>query len=236
MEDRTMSGLATDCTLEEQLVCQIAREFGPEDMIVTGGMLNYMFPAISLAQRLYAPNMAFWMDAASSKGHYALLSGARFPFIVGSPPEEFVDALFPSEEIFRLINAGKFNNFMQPVQVDRFGNTNLSLVGDKHKPTRIFVGSRGLPDNTTNGARTYFTVPDHTSRIFVEKIDFISGVGYGPERQQGIVKYGALKKIFTNLCILDIDEETKQLRLKSVHKGITVEKVKENTGFDKPFL
>ena len=121
---------------------------------------------------------------------------------------------------------------MQPLQVDKYANTNLSLVGDMKKPTRVFVGSRGLPDNTTNAARAYFTVPNHSKRIFVDKIDFISGVGYGPERREGVVKYGGVNKIFTNLCVLDIDEKTKQLRLKSVHKGITVDQMKENTSFE----
>ncbi|PIU57447.1 MAG: hypothetical protein COS88_01090 [Chloroflexi bacterium CG07_land_8_20_14_0_80_51_10] len=227
-----MVELATDYTLEEQLVCQLAREFGPDDNVVAAGMLNYTFVAVALAQRLYAPQLGFYMDAGVTKGKGTLMSGVRYPFAAGRPPEDFVDSLLTSEEIFAFLLAGKWNIFMQPVQVDKFGNTNLSLVGDMKKPTRVFVGSRGLPDNTTNAGRTYFTVPNHSARVFVEKIDFISGVGYGPERRQGNVKYGAPRKIFTNLCVLDIDEKTKQLRLHSVHKGVTVDQVKGNTSFE----
>lgn len=227
-----MAELAADYTLEEQLVCQLAREFGPEDYLGVSGMLNYTYVALSLAQALYAPNICFYGDAGASKGHTVLMSGVRFPFMLGRPPEPFIDSLLTSEETFALLLAGRWNIFMQPVQVDKYGNTNLSLVGDMRNPSRVFVGSRGLPDNTTNGGRIYYTVPSHTDRVFVEKVDFISGVGYCPERREGIVKHGAVKNIFTNLCVLDIDEETKQLRLKSVHKGITVDQVKENTGFD----
>ncbi|MDY7038021.1 MAG: hypothetical protein SV375_17895, partial [Thermodesulfobacteriota bacterium] len=54
----------------------------------------------------------------------------------------------------------------------------------------------------------------------------------GRERKEGLVKWGAPVRIITNLCVLDFDEETGGVRLKSVHSGISLDQVKENTGFE----
>ena len=127
---------------------------------------------------------------------------------------------------------GKYFIIMQPIQVDQYGYMNLSLLGDMHKPSSVFVGSRNVPSNTVNMPRTLYFVPRHLRRIFVEKVDFKSGVGYGKERREGIVKWGAPIEIISNLCVVDFEEETGRARLKSTHANITLDEVKENTGFE----
>ncbi|MDY6910814.1 MAG: CoA-transferase [Chloroflexota bacterium] len=225
----------TDYTIEEQLVCALAREFGPDDNITVSGVLNWTFVAEVLAQRLYAPQISCHQDHFRLSGSGCLVRDHRFPWMVGLPPEDFVSAPLSSEDIFAMVTGGRWNIVMQPVQVDKHGNCNLALIGDPQKPKKTFVGSRGLPDNSTNAKRCYFSVPDHTNRVFVEKVDFRSSAGYGPERLAGDIPYGAVHKIFTNLCVFDIDPKVKQLRLASVNKGITVEQVLDNTGF-KPIM
>lgn len=224
--------LATDYTIEEQIVCAMAREFGPEDKIALSGVLNYTFVAEALAQKLYGAQLALHHDHWRVSGAGCLTEGPRFPFQIGLPPEEYVSAIITSEDIFAMVMAGKWCIMMQPVQVDKYGNCNLALIGDPKKPDRFFVGSRGLPDNSTNAVRCYFTVPDHQKRVFVENVDFRSSAGWGPERKAGDIKWGAPEKIFTNLCIFDIDPKTKLMRLASVHRGISVDHVLENTGFE----
>ena len=219
----------SDYTMEEQIVSQIARSFGPDDDMVTTAVTMCGFVGLCLAQELYAPNISYWMEA---KGRGALLSKVVYPFMMGSPPQGFVETLCTTEDIFEWLAAGKWCILMQAVQIDKFGYTNLSLVGDKKNPSSVFVGSRGVPDNTVNGARTYFMIPGHSTRTFVEKVDFISGVGNGPERKEGIIKYGATHLVFSNLGIFDFEEETGRMRLKSVHVGVTVDQVKKNTGFE----
>ncbi|MFO8009592.1 MAG: CoA-transferase [Dehalococcoidia bacterium] len=226
------SELATDYTLEEQLCCALAREFGPEDRIATSGVLNWTLVGQGIAQKLYAPQLALHQDYSLAGGAGCLVDGPQFPWQVGDPPEEILCAKICSEDIFAMVLGGKWCIMMQPVQVDKYGNCNLALVGDPKKPDRFFVGSRGLPDNSTNAVRCYFTVPNHQKRVFVDNVDFRSSAGWGPERKAGDIPYGAVEKVFTNLCVFDIDPETKQMRLASVHKGISVDYVLENTGFE----
>jgi glutaconate CoA-transferase subunit B len=194
-----MKEYAKEYTREEQIVTQLARVFRPDDMLGIASMSNSGFVAIALAQRLYAPRAAVYMDAQGSTGTGTLLSGVRFPFFAGFPPDDFVVASLDSRDIFALLIAGKWNIFMQPAQIDKFGNMNISAIGDWSKPASALVGARGVPDNTTNGGRVYYFVPEHTKRIFVEKVDFICGVGYGPAREKGLVKEGAVDKVFSNL-------------------------------------
>lgn len=229
------SDLATKYTTEEQMCVALAREFGPNDRIALSGVLNWTFVAEALAQKMNAPQIPCHHDYSRLGGNGCLTEGPRFPFQVGNPPEEYPSAMVTSEDIFALVLGGKWNIMMQPLQVDKQGNANLALIGNPKKPDRYFVGSRGLPDNSTNSGRTYFTLPTHLKRNFPEKVDFRSSAGWGPERKAGDIPYGAVEKVFTPLCIFDIDPKTKQMRLASVHKGVTVNQVLKNTGF-KPIV
>ncbi|NQT73853.1 MAG: hypothetical protein HQ553_13980 [Chloroflexi bacterium] len=229
------SELATGYTIEEQMCVALAREFGPNDRIALSGVLNWTFVAEALAQKMNAPQIPCHHDYSRLGGNGCLTEGPRFPFQVGNPPEEYPSAQVTSEDIFALVLGGKWNIMMQPLQVDKQGNANLALIGNPKKPDRYFVGSRGLPDNSTNSGKTYFTLPTHLKRNFPEKVDFRSSAGWGPERKAGDIPYGAIEKVFTPLCIFDIDPKTKQMRLASVHKGVTVNQVLKNTGF-KPIV
>ncbi len=76
----------------------------------------------------------------------------------------------------------------------------------------------------------------HDRRIFVPKCDFISTVGWGSggadgRRQLGIPGNGPVYCI-TPLCVMDFEESGRHMRLKSIHPGITVEQVLDNTGFE----
>ncbi len=227
--------LVTEYTVEEQIVCAMAREFGPKDTIALSGVLNYTFVAEALAQKLYGAQLALHHDFWRIAGAGCLTEGPRFPFQVGNPPEEYPSAIITSEDIFAMVQGGKWCIMMQPVQCDIEGNCNLALLGDPKKPDKYFVGSRGLPDNSTNSVRCYFTVPDHQKRVFPEKVDFRSSAGWGEERRNGEIKYGAVEKVFTNICVFDIDPKSKKMRLASTHKGITVKEVLARTGF-KPII
>ena len=218
-----------DYTFNEQVVCEIARSFGQDDDFVFSSTSNCGLVGGVLAKELYAPRLQLSMGA---RGKSAFLNHVRYPFIVGDPPERFLETLINIEEIFNLVCRGKWCILMQPVQLDRFGYMNLSMVGDIKKPSSVFVGSRGVPDNTVNAPRILYFVPAHVARVFVNKVDFVSGLGYGKERKDGTIKWGAPAKIISNLCVLDFEGETGRVRLKSIHTGVSLDQVKENTGFD----
>ena len=130
-----------------------------------------------------------------------------------------VESWFPFRFVFDLLSAGPRHVFMMPVQIDRVGNMNLSSIGPHDKPKVQVIGSRGAPGNTISHATSYW-VPKHSVRTFVEKVDFISGVG----KPSGHVKF-----VITNLGVFEFG--TGVMRASSLHPGVTVEEVVENTGF-----
>ena len=114
-------------------------------------------------------------------------------------------------------------------QLDRFGNQNISCLGPHDKPTRQMFGVRGGPGNTINH-RTSYWVPKHSPRVFVERVDMISGVGWG--RVHGAAaRYLDVYRVVTDLAVLDFDGPEHAMRLVSVHPGVSVDEVRAQTTF-----
>ena len=132
-----------------------------------------------------------------------------------------VESWFPFRFVFDLLSAGHRHVFMMPVQIDRFGNMNLSSIGDHAQPKVQMIGCRGAPGNTINHATSYW-VPRHSTRVFVEEVDFVSGIG--------VDRGGHIRQVITNLGAFDF--EAGSMRVRSLHPGVTIEEVRENTGFD----
>jgi len=221
----------TSYTLDEQLTANLAREFTAEDNIGFTAIFTFNFVAATLAQELYAPNLSVGM---LNRGKWAMLNNVRYPFVVGLPPEQFIEAEIGMEDILDFQVRGKWNICMQPAQIDMYGNMNISVIGDWEKATAALVGARGVPDNTVNGQRVYYCLVNHSTRSMVEKVDFICGAGHNPgnERDKGVIKYGNPYKLFTNLGIFDFEEKSGRMRVVSLHNGVTKEQVVENTGFE----
>ncbi|MDQ4053881.1 MAG: CoA-transferase, partial [Actinomycetota bacterium] len=127
---------------------------------------------------------------------------------------------------------GKRHVMMGATQVDRHGNQNISAIGDFAQPKRQLLGSRGAPGNTVNN-RTSYWVPKHSPRVFVERVDIVSGVGPKLAREAGpaAAKHNDIHRVVTNLAVFDVRGADDTLRLLSVHPGVTVDEVREATGF-----
>jgi len=137
--------------------------------------------------------------------------------------------------IFDNVWGGKRHAMVGPVQVDRFGQGNISMVGsDYARPKSMMLGVRGFPGNSINHANSFF-VPNHSTKVFVSgEVDAVGSVGYNSAR---LAKGWTLEEttdirfIFTNLCVMDFGGPSHQVRLVSLHPGVTEVQVKEATGF-----
>lgn len=123
------------------------------------------------------------------------------------------------------------------LQIDKFGNSNLIGVGKDYKHLDFRgPGAVGTLSMAHYVDRYYLFVQSHNKRIFVDKCDFISTVGWGQGGADGRKKFGIPGKgpiyCITPLCVFDFEESSKRMRLKSVHPGATLEQVLDNTGFE----
>jgi acyl CoA:acetate/3-ketoacid CoA transferase beta subunit len=164
-----------------------------------------------------------------------LISDGESVFLAGVPPlgvsQEVVEGWIPFRRVFDVVAYGKRHVMMGATQVDRHGNQNISAIGDFAQPRRMLLGSRGAPGNTVNN-RTSYWVPKHSSRVFVEHVDIVSGVGPKRAKDAGAARFNDIHRVVTNLGVFDLGGPDDTLRLVSTHPGVTVDEIVENTGFE----
>lgn len=142
------------------------------------------------------------------------------------------------DRVFECVWGGRRHAMIGPTQIDRWGQTNLSVVGGSYeKPKSAILGVRGLPGNSINHLNSMF-VPNHGPRVFVAgEVDMVSGVGYRAERWAPGMKrdYLDLRLIVTDLCVMDFGGPDKWagqgMRVRSLHPGVSFEQVQAATGF-----
>lgn len=128
-----------------------------------------------------------------------------------------------------VVPGGRRHVVMGANQVDRFGNQNISCIGPHERPKRQLLGVRGAPGNTINH-RTSYWVPRHSARVLVDAVDVVSGIGHDRARAEGL-RYHDVHRVVTNLAVFDFQTSDGSIRLRSVHPGVQVSEVAEQTGF-----
>ncbi|MEU5778295.1 CoA-transferase [Streptomyces venezuelae] len=138
----------------------------------------------------------------------------------------------PYRKHLTMVMGGKRHVMMGASQIDRFGNQNISCIGDWSRPRRQLLGVRGAPVNTLNNPVSYW-VSRHSTRVFVEKVDMISGVGYDSAAAAGpsATRFHDLRRVVSDLGVLDFGGPDHAMRLVSLHPGATLDQVREATGF-----
>ncbi|MGZ6751594.1 MAG: CoA-transferase subunit beta [Nocardioides sp.] len=166
-----------------------------------------------------------------------VISDGESVFLAAPPPlgssTGAVEGWIPFRKVFDVVANGPRHVMMGATQIDREGNQNISAIGPFAQPRRQLLGSRGAPGNTVNN-RTSYWVPRHSTRVFVEHVDIVSGVGRARAEAAGTAatRFHALHRVVTDLAVLDFQGAGGALRLISVHPGVDVEDVRTATGFD----
>ena len=144
-----------------------------------------------------------------------------------------IEAWNPYRTMFDVVWSGRRHVMMGGSQLDPFGNHNFAAIGDMKKPKAQLLGFRGAPGNTVNNVTSYW-IPNHGPRVFVPKVDVITGVGYDSAAAAGraATRYHSLRRVVTNLCVLDFETPDHRMRLRSLHPGVSVDDVLTATGFE----
>jgi acyl CoA:acetate/3-ketoacid CoA transferase beta subunit len=134
-----------------------------------------------------------------------------------------VEGWLPYAKVFTMLAAGLRHVMMGAAQIDRYGNQNISCIGDWKRPKAQLLGVRGAPGNTVNHPVSYW-IPRHSPRVFTSGVDMVCGVGYDRGAHE-------LRVVVTNLAVLDFGTAERTMRLRSVHPGVEVGDVLAATGF-----
>ena len=185
-------------------------------------------PAIAarLARLTFEPDLLMTDGIASFTADVPPVSGGN-----AEPP--VAEGWMPFRSVFDLLWGGRRHVVMVASQIDRFGNHNFACIGEHAKPKAQLLGMRGAPGNTLNHTTSYW-VPNHTTRVFVEKVDVVSGVGYDRAAKLGprTSRFHEIRRVISNLGVFDFETPNRTMRLASVHPGVRVEDVVEATGFE----
>lgn len=216
---------ATTVTRAEVCVVACAEAWRGDGEILASPMLTIPTIAARTARATFEPALLL------SDGESKLVAGTWA--VDEKPPADQIEGYVPFRTIFDIMWSGKRHVMMSPSQVDRFGNANISAIGNFSRPKIQLLGVRGAPGNTANHATSYW-VPKHSTRIFVPAVDMVSGIGYDRARAVGgdVERDVDIRRVVTNLAVLDFAGPDHSARLASVHPGVTVDEVIDATGFE----
>ena len=213
----------SDVTRAEICVVACAEAWRGDGEIVASPIGTIPMIAVRLAASTFEPDLLY------TDGDALLLAE---PIPVGAPPDapRKAEAWLPFGKFFDVVWSGKRHVMMGATQIDRFGNQNIACIGPWEKPKAMLLGVRGGPGNTLNHPTSYW-IPNHSTRAFVERVDCVSGVGYD-RVPQGAEAFHEIRRVVSNLAVMDFESPDHSMRLRSVHPGVTVDEVVENTGFE----
>ena len=135
--------------------------------------------------------------------------------------------------IFDNVWSGKRHALVGPSQIDCYGQANISCIGDYTNPKVQMLGVRGFPGNSISHGNSFF-VPSHSRKAFVEgEVDMVCSIGYNSARLPKGYQLDQINihRIITNLCVMDFGGPNKQMRVLSLHPGVELSEVQDNTGF-----
>jgi acyl CoA:acetate/3-ketoacid CoA transferase beta subunit len=207
----------TTTTATRAEVCAVAcAEMFRGDGEIVAAAVSGLVPA--LGARL--ARLTFEPDLLTTDGNACLTAE---PIPLGAAAGD-IEGWLPFRDHLWLVLNGRRHVVLGAGQLDRHGNSNISCVGDRARPKAQLLGVRGAPGNTRCDTTSYW-IPRHSPRVFTERVDFVSGIGWDRGAHE-------IRVVVTNLAVLDFATADHRMRLRSAHPGVSVAEVIANTGFD----
>ena len=225
---------STDYEIDELMISVMSHLFEDGDQACNGMASFLPVSAFMLARETHAPGLLWLAGAAGLEPRPEKVPASTLEAPLWKDSVMYVEQY--SDFWNYAMNGRWLTKFcVGAAQLDQYGNANNSVIGDDyHAPKVRLPGTAGLGDMGSIGKDLYYWNPNHNPRALVEKVDFVSCAGYlggGDERERlGLV--GGPQFVVTNLAVLDFHPESKRMRIKSVHPGVTVDQVQEATGFE----
>lgn len=228
---------AMTATTKEIMATTLARDLVDGEWVEVGANLPVPRAGVLLAHLLWGANMSVMiaMTKANVLNEPVI---EEFELITDHRATRWAEAYYIHND---LVENMKFRRrgvfFAGALQIDKYGNSNLIGIGSDYKKLKFRgPGAIGVCNATVMNSRFHLVVNSHDKRIFVPRCDFVSALGWGEGGKDARTKLGlpggGPRYVVTPLCVMDFEDETKRMRLKSVHPGVKVEDVVANTGFD----
>jgi glutaconate CoA-transferase subunit B len=217
----------SDFSLVERIVCAAAQAWKDDGEVLATGI--GVLPRLSASVCMASINPDLMMTDSE-----AWLVSEPVPIGPRADYQPRREGWMGFSRIFDNVWGGKRHAMVAPTQIDRFGQANISMVGsDYRRPKVQMLGVRGFPGNSINHANSFF-VPNHSLKVFVSnEVDMVASIGYNPERLPRGYRFDDIdiRQVITNLCVMDFCGPDRQMRILSLHPGVSAQQVQEATGF-----
>lgn len=186
----------------------------------------------TLAQKTHAPNLLIVFEAGGVGPQIPTL-----PISVGDSRTFYRACSATSmHDVMSAASSGYIDfGFLGAAMIDKYGNINTTVIGGWERPKVRLPGSGGANDLGSFCRRTIILMRQEKTK-FVEKLDFITTPGYltgpGARERAGLPRGTGPYRVITQYALYDFDEESKRIRLKSLHPGVNLETVLQNSGMD----
>ena len=223
--------MSREYSLDELMVVEASRYIDDGDVVMVGTGMPMV--ASLFAQKNHAPRMCYIVE-----------TGPVAPQVIPTPI-----SVSDPRVMYRAVRLGSLLDalggvlqrgladvaFLGGAQIDEFANVNSTVIGDYDSPKVRFPGSGGANDLASHASRILI-ITRHEKRRFPLRCDYITSPGYidGPDgrRNAGLpVPYPDVV-VITDLTVMAIDRSTGRLRVEKLMPGVTIDQVRENTGFD----
>ena len=188
--------------------------------------------AANLARATHAPDLVLIYESGTIGS-----KPGRLPLSIGDGIlAQTADAVVPVPEIFNYwLQPGRIDvGFLGAAQIDKFGNINTTVVGDYASPAVRLPGAGGAPEIAAS-CREVIVIVRQTRRAFVEKVDFVTSVGYGSgpgDRERLGLRGRGPRQLITDLGVLTPDPLTCEFTMTGMYEGVREETIRERTGWD----
>jgi glutaconate CoA-transferase subunit B len=215
-------------TRRELMVAAAAREIRDGEKVFVGMRLPLL--GFAVAKELHAPSALGIFENGVIRDWPALES----IFTMSDPPNVAHALCCGSlNEVMFLLQSGRVDlGFIGGAEIDRFGNLNTHWVEDRGKKTRL-PGSGGAADIATMAKRCII-IMNHERRRFTPKVRYITSPGFGDGarwREDRGLSGGGPSRVITSLGIFSFEPDTREMILISNHPGVTVDEIKNETGW-----
>lgn len=216
---------ATDYTIDDLMCACISHQVQDGEVLAQGIATPLVAAGYFLAKHTHAPHVTF----ASAIGNVICQKAAPMSLL-------HVEELWLGQALYcmgfaqvacDLLPTLTPKEFFRPAQIDPFGQFNNVAIGNYYHPRLRLPGCGGIADVTGFSPVVYLYVPSHSRAVFVEKLDFVSGLGVPTADRPG-------QRLGPHLLVSDLgvfDYANGRMRLRSYHRGITIEKIQQKTGF-----
>lgn len=221
--------LSAPATTAEMMTIASARLLGNHQVCFVG--IGLPSAAANLARFTHAPDLILIYESGpiGSKPHVLPLSIGDGELALSA------DTVVSTPEIFRYwLQGGRIGvGFLGAAQIDRFANLNTTVIGSYERPRTRLPGAGGAPE-IASSAREIFIIMRHSRRAFVDRLDFITSIGFGEggdhRHRLGLPGAGPTA-VVTDLCVFRPDPVTRELTVTGVLEGVSKDEVCSATGW-----